>query len=77
MPQHARILVIERAISDNYENSLSTLISDINMMVQTGGKERMDNEHAELFARAGLQLTAVLPVMSPYAIFEGTLKASS
>ena len=76
MPPHAKVLVIERAISDNQDKSLPTLISDINMMVQTGGKERTDNEHAELFARVGLRLTGVLPVMAPYAIFEGALKPS-
>jgi hypothetical protein len=73
MPAHAKALVIERATSVNYENSVPTLISDINMMVQTGGRERTDDEHAELFARVGLRLTRVLPVMAPYAIFEGTL----
>jgi hypothetical protein len=76
MPPQAKVLVIERAITDNQDKSLPTLISDINMMVQTGGKERTDNEHAELFARVGLRLTGVLPVMAPYAIFEGTLKPS-
>ena len=33
----------------------------------------MDNEYAELFTRVGLRLTSVLPVLAPYAIFEGTL----
>jgi hypothetical protein len=76
MLPHAKVLVIECAIVDDPTKSLPTLISDINMMVQTGGKERTDNEHAELFARVGLQLTRVLPVLPPYAIFEGTLRRS-
>lgn len=72
MPPHAKVLVIERAISDDQGKSLATLISDINMMVQTGGKERTNNEHAELFARVGLRLTDVRPVMAPYTIFEAS-----
>ena len=71
MPR-AKVLVIERAMSDNQDESLPTLISDINMMVQTGGKERTNNEHAELFARVGLRLTDVRPVMAPYTIFEAS-----
>ena len=73
MPPHAKALVIERAISEDQDKSLATLISDINMMVQTGGKERTDDEYAGLFARVGLRLTGVRPVRPPYAIFEGAL----
>jgi len=73
MPPHAKLLVIERAIVDDPTKSLPTFIADISMMVLTGGKERMDNEYAELFTRVGLRLTSVLPVLAPYAIFEGTL----
>ncbi len=46
---------------------LRQLISDINMMVQTGGKERTNNEHAELFARVGLRLIPGLADQNPCA----------
>ena len=71
MPPHAKVLVIERAIVDDHTKSLPTLLTDINMMVLSGGKERTDNEYAELFARVGLCLTSVLPILASYAIFEG------
>jgi O-methyltransferase domain len=71
MPPHAKVLVIERAIADDHTKSIPTLVTDINMMVLSGGMERTDNEYAKLFARVGLQLTRVLPVRAPYAIFEG------
>ena len=71
MPPHAKVLVIERAIADDHTKSIPTLLTDINMMVLSGGQERTNDEYAELFARVGLRLTNVLPVLAPYAVFEG------
>jgi hypothetical protein len=72
MPPHAKVLVIERTIADDHAKSIPTLVTDINMMVLSGGQERTNDEYAKLFARAGFRLTGVLPVLSPYAVFEGT-----
>ena len=52
--------------------SIPTLLSDINMLVITGGMERTDNEYHQLFAEADLGLTRVLPVAYPYGIFEAS-----
>jgi hypothetical protein len=76
MPPYAKVLVIERVIADDHAKSISTLLADIDMMVLSGGMEQTNNEYAELFARVGLRLTRVLPVLAPYAIFEGTLNPS-
>jgi hypothetical protein len=70
MPKHAKVLVIERAISADLTKSLPTLLADITMMIISGGKERTNNEYVELFAQAGLRLSRTIPVLAPYAIFE-------
>jgi SAM-dependent methyltransferase len=67
-----RILVIERMIFDDPAKSLPTLLSDINMLVLTGGQERTGDEYKRLFEGADLRLTRILPVLYPYAIFEGS-----
>jgi O-methyltransferase domain len=48
-----------------------TLLSDINMLVITGGQERTNTEYGELLAAAGLRLGSVLPVAFPYGVIEG------
>jgi hypothetical protein len=72
MPDGAKVLVVERMIFADPVQSIPTLLSDINMLVITGGMERTDNEYHRLFAEADLGLTRVLPVAFPYGIFEAS-----
>jgi hypothetical protein len=46
---------------------------DIEMLVSPGGKERTAREYEELFARAGLALTQIVPTNSPYSIIEARM----
>jgi hypothetical protein len=48
-----------------------TLLSDINMLVITGGQERTNAEYGAVLEAAGLQIGAVRPVAFPYGIIEG------
>jgi O-methyltransferase domain len=48
-----------------------TLLSDINMLVMTGGQERSNTEYSELLRMAGLRLRSVQPVAFPYGVIEG------
>ena len=66
-----RVLIVERMIFSDPEQSIPTLLSDLNMLVLTGGQERTEEEHTRLFAGADLRLTGVLPVAYPYGVFEG------
>jgi hypothetical protein len=66
-----RVLIVERMIFSDPERSLPTLLSDLNMLVLTGGQERTEEEYARLFAGANLRLAGVLPVAYPYGVFEG------
>jgi hypothetical protein len=71
MARGGRVLIIERLIPDEPGDAVPTLLSDINMLVITGGQERTNAEYAHLLARAGLTVGAVHPVAFPYGIIEG------
>jgi O-methyltransferase domain/Dimerisation domain len=66
-----RVLIVERTIFRDPEQSIPTLLSDLNMLVVTGGQERTEEEYARLLAGADLRLLRVLPVAYPYGVFEG------
>ena len=71
MARGGRVLIIERLIPDQPGDAVPTLLSDINMLVITGGRERTNAEYASLLARAGLKIGTVHPVAFPYGIIEG------
>jgi hypothetical protein len=65
------VLIIERLIPCDPEQALPALLSDINMLVVTGGMERTKAEYAVLLAAAGLRLAQVTAVAPPYGVIEG------
>ncbi len=70
MPGAGRVLIIERLIPNDDHDPVPTLLSDINMLIVTGGQERTDAEYGNLLERAGLRLTAVQKVAFPYGVIE-------
>jgi SAM-dependent methyltransferase len=71
MASGGRVLIIERLIPDDPEQAVPALLSDLNMLIVTGGKERTNAEYGGLLARAGLVLHRVTPVGFPYGVIEG------
>jgi hypothetical protein len=71
MSDCSRLLVIEPLLPEDDEPALETAMMDIAMLVFTGGRERTASEFADLFGRAGLRLTRVIPTPSPFRIAEG------
>ena len=71
MPGAGRVLIVERLIPEGSSDPLPTLLSDINMLVLTGGRERTNGEYGALLQAAGLRLAQVVPVAFPYGIIEG------
>jgi SAM-dependent methyltransferase len=71
MARGGRVLIVERLIPDPPGDAVPALLSDLNMLVITGGQERTTAEYARLLARAGLKLGTVHPVAFPYGIIEG------
>jgi hypothetical protein len=48
------------------------VLSDLNMMVRTGGGERTAGEFSALLAGAGLRLVRVVPTGGPVSLVEAT-----
>lgn len=64
---HAKVLVPTLVLPDwkdvaGQREAALLALSDIEMMVLTPGRERTLAEHTDLFARAGLELTAAVPL---------------
>jgi len=73
MARGGRVLIVERLIPDHPAEAVPTLLSDINMLVITGGRERTNAEYADLLAAADLAVGKVQPVAFPYGVIEGIM----
>jgi len=71
MARAGKVLIIERLIPEDGGDAVPTLLSDINMLVITGGRERTNDEYGRLLRSAGLRLGAIQPVAFPYGVIEG------
>ncbi len=72
MTPNGTLLVIETVIPDDNHLSPSQL-SDLNMLVMTGGQERTAREYGALLAQAGFRLTRLIPTGSPYDVLEAVV----
>jgi O-methyltransferase/methyltransferase family protein len=74
MGDGSKLLLIERILPEVIDpgDSLtrSKFITDINMMVNPGGRERTEAEFRDLLAKAGLHLVRIVPTPSPQAVME-------
>jgi ubiquinone/menaquinone biosynthesis C-methylase UbiE len=70
MKPTGRVLLVEAVIADGNNQDFGKLL-DLEMLVSPGGKERTADEYQELFERAGLRLTRIVPTKSPYSVIEG------
>lgn len=64
-----RVVVVERVLPGPNEG-LDAKISDVNMLVMPGGRERTADEYGALLARAGLRLSDVVSTGTDFAIME-------
>ena len=71
MASDGRVLIIERLIPDDPAEAVPVLLSDLNMLVLPGGRERTNDEYGQLLAEAGLHLARVQLVAPPYGVIEG------
>jgi hypothetical protein len=72
LPAKGRLLLFETMI--RVENRLSyPLLSDVTMLIRTGGRERSEAEYRALYKAAGFKLTRVIETPSPtgMTIIEG------
>jgi hypothetical protein len=69
MGPDAVVLLIERDLGKPNENPAAKL-SDLNMLVMPGGRERSDEEYAALFEQAGLRYTSTTVATTGHAVIE-------
>jgi len=77
MEADAKVLVVEPALPATVKPSfalLGVIMSDLNMLMNTGGKERTEEEFASLLRVSGFEPTGVtrLPKPSTLSVIEGT-----
>jgi len=65
-----KVLVVDNVIPPGNGPHWGKLL-DINMLALTGGRERTKDEFRQLFAKAGLKMTRVVPTACPLSIVEG------
>ena len=65
-----RLLLVERVVRPGNEPDPAKF-SDLNMLVELGGRERTAEEFGRLYSEAGFRLTEAIPTGSPYHIIEG------
>jgi hypothetical protein len=63
------LLVIERDLGPA-NDAPDVKVSDLNMLVMLGGRERTAGEYERLLAGAGFRLAGVTPTASGYSVFE-------
>jgi hypothetical protein len=71
MPDDAVVLVLERDLGGPNENPPAKF-SDLNMLVNPGGRERSEEEYAALFASAGLRYVGATPSAAGFSVFEAS-----
>ncbi|MGE5305317.1 MAG: methyltransferase [Alphaproteobacteria bacterium] len=73
LTKNGKLLLVERALPERVENSIEAqgpIMSDLNMMVMSGGRERTATEHRDLLAQAGFALTRIIPTQSEVSVIE-------
>ncbi|CCK25400.1 O-demethylpuromycin-O-methyltransferase [Streptomyces davaonensis JCM 4913] len=67
MPDHAKLLLVEPVLpgENGPAAELSVVLSDLNMLVMAGGRERTEAEYATLLDSAGLELVGVGGPLAP------------
>nr|VFJ51337.1 MAG: hydroxyneurosporene-O-methyltransferase [Candidatus Kentron sp. FW]VFJ66043.1 MAG: hydroxyneurosporene-O-methyltransferase [Candidatus Kentron sp. FW] len=69
MPVHGKLLIMEGVVPDTDEWHPSK-ISDLLMLVVTGGMDRTEEEYKQLLSRAGFRLTRILVTSTGLCIIE-------
>jgi hypothetical protein len=71
--QNGRVLLIEAVIQSGNQPDVMKLI-DLEMLLAPGGRERTADEYKAVFARAGFEMTRVVPTESPLSVIEARIR---
>lgn len=70
IPKSGKLLVIEMVIKPRNEPQPAKWL-DLNMLVLPGGKERTEAEYRVMYAKAGFELTRIVPTPTEVSVIEG------
>ena len=70
---NGRVILLESVIQPGNVPDFGKLI-DIEMLLIPGGRERTAEEFASLFARAGFELSRIVPTASPLSVIEAVAR---
>jgi ubiquinone/menaquinone biosynthesis C-methylase UbiE len=74
MPEQGKLLLLERIFPTEIEPSpalLAAALTDMNMMLVTGGRERTEAEYRKLLSLAGVDAVKMIPTGSGLSVLEG------
>lgn len=69
MSPTSRLILLETVLSEN-EPDAQAILSDLEMLMLTGGRERTAEQYRDLLTRAGFQLTEIMPTRSSACVIE-------
>jgi hypothetical protein len=70
---NGKVILLETVVQPGNQPDMGKLI-DLEMLLLPGGKERTADEFAALFARAGFELTKIVPTQSALAVIEAKVR---
>ncbi len=77
MSTESKLLVIEGLYPERIDQSPESrgaAANDVNMLVNTGGRQRSEAEFRSLYSAAGFALTRIVPTQARVAVIEGARK---
>lgn len=72
--EHGKVLIVEGVYPPRIDQSLASrgaAANDVNMLVNSGGRQRSEAEFRALYDAAGFKLTRIMPTPGPVSIIEG------
>ena len=73
-PPTGKLLIVEGVYPPRIDQSLESrgaAANDVNMLVNTGGRQRSEAEFRALYEAAGFDLTRIVPTPARVAVIEG------
>jgi O-methyltransferase domain/Dimerisation domain len=70
--KNGRLLVVDSVIPESPEPHFGKLL-DLEMLLMPGGRERTETEFRTLFAKAGFEITRIVPTHRPDSVIEARL----
>jgi O-methyltransferase domain len=70
MTSGGKVLIVEMVVPEPNVGGISKFL-DLQMLLFLTGRERTGGEYRDLLARAGFEMTRIVPTDSPYSVIEG------